>query len=434
MLPYVGPLQNSSCNGFLALSSSPAQLRHHRPVSVNPPADERKHFPAWPLLAMLATQSLATMAAYSLPAVAPAVAKDLGVPGALSGMFISTVYGVGILSALLSPGFIVRYGAVRISQFVLLATLAMLLAAAAGSVASIALGAALLGLAYGATAPASAHLLVPRTPPGVMNLVLSLRQIGVPLGGVLAGLAMVPLTLAVGWREALLWQAVPVAALALLIQIPRGRWDRERDPTRVILHRRLAAPLLLLGESGAMRRLALASFVYSGLQLCFVSFMTVHLTSRAGFDLIAAGRALAVYQVAGVVSRPIWGWLADRFRSARVLLAAQGVIMCVAAILAGRFAPEWPQPLVLAVCAVAGASASGFTGIAYAEWARLGGTRRTEATGLGAGMMFTGSMVMPSVFSVAITASGAYATAYAAAGLLAAVSGLLLLGVNAARR
>jgi len=401
---------------------------------VNPPADERKHFPTWPLLAMLATQSLSTMAAYSLPAVAPAVAKDLGVPGALSGAFISTVYGVGIFSALLSPGFILRYGAVRISQFVLLATLAMLLAAAAGSVASIALGAALLGLAYGAAAPASTHLLVPRTPPGVMNLVLSLRQIGVPLGGVLAGLAMVPLTLALGWRAALLWQAAPVAALLLLMQIPRGRWDRERDPARVILHPRLAAPLLLLRESGAMRRLAFASFVYSGLQLCFISFMTVHLTSRAGFDLIAAGRALAAYQVAGVVSRPIWGWLADRFRSARVLLAAQGVIMCAAAILAGQFASDWPPLLVLAVCAVAGATASGFTGIAYAEWARLGGTRRTEATGLGAGVMFTGVMVMPLAFSIAITASGAYGTAYAGAGVLAAVSGLLLLGGGAPAR
>ena len=171
-------------------------------------------FPLWPLLAMVATQALATMGSYSLPAVAPAVARDLGVPGALVGVFISTVYGVGIASALLSPGFIARYGAVRVSQFVLASTLAMLVAAAAGSVASIAVGAALLGLTYGATAPAATHLLVPRTPPGVMNLVLSIRQIGVPLGGVLAGLAMVPLTLAMGWREALLWVALPVAALA----------------------------------------------------------------------------------------------------------------------------------------------------------------------------------------------------------------------------
>jgi predicted MFS family arabinose efflux permease len=385
-------------------------------------------FPLWPLVAMLATQALATMAAYSLPAVAPAVARDLGVPGALVGVFISTVYGVGIASALLSPGFIARYGAVRVSQFVLASTLAMLIAAAAGSVASIAAGAVLLGLTYGATAPASAHLLVPRTPPGVMNLVLSLRQIGVPLGGVLAGLAMVPLTLAVGWREALLWLVAPAAALLFLLQIPRGRWDGDRDPARRIGGRRLTEPFALLRESPAFRRLALASFVYSGLQLIFIAFMTVHLTSRAGFDLVAAGQGLAVYQVSGVVTRPIWGWLADRVVPARVLLAVQGFIMCTASIFAGQFAPDWPPPLVLAVCAVAGATASGFTGIAYAEWARLGGARRTEATGLGAGIMFTGVLAMPSAFSVAIAATGDYAVPYAVAGFLAAVSGLLLLG------
>ena len=127
-----------------------------------------------------------------------------------------------------------------------------------------------------------------------------------------------------------------------------------------------------------------------------------HLTSRAAFDLVAAGQALAVYQVSGVVTRPIWGWAADRFVPARTLLAAQGVSMCVASILAGRFAPEWPPALVFAVCAVAGATASGFTGLAYAEWARLGGARRTEATGLGTGFMFAGVLVMPSAFAVAI--------------------------------
>jgi nitrate/nitrite transporter NarK len=225
-----------------------------------------------------------------------------------------------------------------------------------------------------------------------------------------------------------------VAALLVLVQIPRERWDSERDPGRALTGARFAAPLALLRESAPIRRLAFASFVYSGLQLCFIAFMTVHLTGRVGFDLVAAGQALAVYQVAGVVSRPIWGWLADRLVPARVLLAVQGVIMCVAAILAGRFAPDWSQPLVFAVCAVAGATASGFTGIAYAEWARIGGARRTEATGLGAGIMFTGVLVMPSAFAVAIAASGEYTGAYTAAGLLAAASGLLLLGATASGR
>ncbi len=100
-------------------------------------------------------------------------------------MFVSVAYGVGIVSALLSPGFIHRYGGVRVMQVVLVAAAAMLLIAAGGSVALLAIGAVVLGLGYGAAAPAGTHLLVPHTPPRVFNMVMSLRQIGVPLGGVL---------------------------------------------------------------------------------------------------------------------------------------------------------------------------------------------------------------------------------------------------------
>ncbi len=91
-------------------------VQHSPPVSS---AREHLKFPVFPLIATLATQSLATMAAYSFPVVAPVIAQDLQVPGTLVGFFISTVYGVGIISALLSPRFIRRFGAVRVSQLVL---------------------------------------------------------------------------------------------------------------------------------------------------------------------------------------------------------------------------------------------------------------------------------------------------------------------------
>ena len=93
---------------------------------------------------------------------------------------------------------------VRVLQGVLIATAAMLALAAGGSVMWLATAAVVLGLGYGAAAPASTHLLVPHTPPAVFNMVMSLRQIGVPLGGVLGSLLLPPLVVHVGWREALL--------------------------------------------------------------------------------------------------------------------------------------------------------------------------------------------------------------------------------------
>jgi MFS family permease len=389
-------------------------------------ARENLKFPVFPLIATLATQSLATMAAYSFPVVAPVIAKDLQVPGTLVGFFISTVYGVGIISAVLSPRFIRRFGAVRVSQLVLIATLAMLLACSLGSIVSVVLGAALLGLAYGATAPASAHLLVPRTPPRVMNLVLSIRQIGVPLGGVLAGLVMAPLTLSLGWQAALLWQTVPVLAAVLLLECVRRSWDVDRDPTRQILSKGLFAPVQILFDRPELRRLSFVSFIYGGIQLCFIAFLTVHLTSKTGFDLVQAGWALAIYQLAAVISRPIWGWLADKWISANSLLAWQGFIMGAAALLTGQFTESWSSGFVLLLCAVAGMTASGFTGLAYAEWARLGGAQRTEATGLGSGLMFAGVLLLPSLFSVAVTYFDDFGLAYGVVGGLAALSGWLL--------
>ena len=123
--------------------------------------------------------------------------QDLHVSGTLVGGFVATAYGVGIVSALLSPGMVRKYGGVRATQAVLLAAAGMLALAALGSgVTGLALAAVVLGLGYGAAAPASTHLLVPQTPQPVFNLVMSLRQIGVPFGGVMAALILPPLVAA----------------------------------------------------------------------------------------------------------------------------------------------------------------------------------------------------------------------------------------------
>lgn len=390
--------------------------------------------PVWPLVATIVMQTLATMAVFSFPAAAPEIARDLGVDGTLVGYFVSIVYGVGIVSAVLSPGPIGRFGAVRTGQFVMLTVIAMLLTAASGNLAAVALSAVLLGIGYGATAPISTHLLVPRTPPGMLNLVLSIRQIGVPLGGVLGGLAVPPLVLAFGWRAALLIQLVPAVALLVALQLPRAAWDADRLPGGGLLGARLLAPLRLLGESPGIRNLSVACFVYAGIQLCFIAFMAVHLTTAAGIDLIRAGQALAAFQVAGVVSRPIWGWLADRGFGAARLLVLLGVVMAAAAGAAGQFAPGWPYWAVLGVCVLGGATAAGFTGIAYGEFARLGGARRTEATAVGSGAMFAGVMVLPSLFGAAVAAGGGYGAAYAAAAAAALASALLLTASGRSRR
>lgn len=393
-------------------------------VSMAAPVSLRS-MPIAPLAATLAAQTLATAALFSLPAIAPAMAASLHVNGELVGGFVAAAYGTGIASALLSPGLIRRYGGVRATQAVLLTAAGMLLIAATGHLVSLAIAAVVLGLGYGAAASASTHLLVPHTPKPVFNMVMSLRQIGVPLGGVLAALTLPPLALAVGWRLALLTELGPLLLLLSLMELPRRRWDADRDPGHCVFGRALLQPFALLRDA-RIRRLSAVSFVYSGMQLTFVAFMTVHLTTAGGFDLVGAGRVLAVYQVAGTVSRPIWGWIADKRLTPSRTLAIHGFGMAAAAVAAGWIGPGWPGWAVVAVALLAGCTAGGYTGVAYADYALLGGARRTEATGLGTAVMFTGVMLIPSVFGVTVAALGSYAAPYLVLALLAAIGAALL--------
>jgi MFS family permease len=386
--------------------------------------------PVWPLLATLAVQTLATMALYSVPTVAPEIARDLNVDGTLVGGFVATAYGVGILSALLAPGLVRKYGGVRATQAVLLAAGGMLVMAAFGKgVAGLGLAALVLGLGYGAAAPASMHLLVPQTPRPVFNLVMSFRQIGVPLGGVLAALILPPIVVAAGWRVALAIEIVPVVLLMVAMEFPRKRWDYDREPERRVLGKGLIQPFTLLAEQ-RFRRLSIAAFVYSGLALCLVAFMTVQLTTVVGIDLVQAGQILATYQIAGSVSRPIWGWVADRFITPAQTLALLGFGMAATALLTGFYEHGWPLWALLANGVGAGATSGGYTGVAYAEYAELGGVRRTEAAGLGTAIMFGGGMAVPPVFGWSVAAWGSFHQSYVICAACALIGGILLLLPN----
>ncbi len=164
---------------------------------------------------------------------------------------------------------------------------------------------------------------------------------------------------------------------------------RRRASATRLLGRALLLPFALLRDA-AMRRLSIASFIYSGMQLCFIAFMTVHLTTVAGFDLIGAGRALGGLpdhrrgQPAdlGLGRRPVPDAWADA-GGARLRHGAGAAWRPASSGRIGRAGR-------CRCCCVAGATAGGYTGIAYAEYAHLGGARRTEATGLGTALMFFG--------------------------------------------
>ena len=380
------------------------------------------------ILATLIAQVITSLIAYGVPVAAPEAVGDLGIDPANVGLYTSLLYGVATATALTCPGLIARYGAIRVAQVCFLFCTAGLLIGAGGLLSLVVLSAVVIGIGYGPPGPVAAHILANHTPPRHANLLFSIKQTGVPGGAALAGILVPVLVLALGWRGALIaMAAIPIVFGIVLIPM-RARLDAERRPGAPLFRGGIAEPLFLVLRDPAIRWLCVAGLIFAGVQLCFGTFLVVFLVEVVRIDLIAAGVALSLFQVSGVVSRVALGWVADRFVAPRYLLAGVGVGTGGAAFLVAAMGPGWPIASIFAVTILAGIVSAAWSGIAFAETARIAGPEKTASAAGGMTFMMYGGVVFgPSGFTGLVALTGGFDAAFAGAAIASILGGLLIL-------
>ena len=386
----------------------------------------------WPVAVTLTIQTLVAVAVYSAPVMAPVAGPALGVPAAWVGYYIAIVYAGSMLGSVTAGGLVARFGPIRMSQAGLASCcIGLALSASSTALPVVALGAFFVGLGYGPTTPASSQILVRATPHSLISITFSLKQTGVPLGGAIAGALAPTLLMLVGWR----WAAVAIGAacvlLALLIQPARRRYDTALNATAPISLRSALAPLGMVVRDRRIAEMAVASFVFGGVQITLVAYLVTFLTESFAMSLVLAGFVMAVSQVASVIGRVLWGLVADRLLTRRVMLGLLGLGMGLSALLTLAASPAWPLPLLFLFAAVFGATAVGWNGVFLAEVARLASPGQTSAA-TGGCMFFTflGVVVTPPLFSQVLSMGGSYAGAYALFGVPALLTGAWLLFVR----
>ena len=358
------------------------------------------------LTVTLAIQAMVAMAVLTLPVMAPAVAQALGASAAYAGVYVAIVYAGGMAASLAGGTAVARWGAIRVSQAGLVLCAAGLALCAVPSLAAMALGAFLIGLGYGPITPASSHLLARTTPAHRMSLVFSIKQTGVPLGGVLAGNLV----------------------CALIAQPLRPALDEDRDPRRPLVPGSLAQPIRVVLSHPALRMLAGCSFVFSIAQLSLTTYLVTYLHATLAYTLVEAGLALSVAQAGGMAGRGLWGWVADRWSGARRVLSALAVLMALSAIATAVLQPGTHYLLVLAVLVVFGASAIGWNGVYLAEVARQAPPGLASvATGGTLAITFFGVVLGPPAFGALVGLFGTYRASFALLAVPTLLCGLVLL-------
>jgi MFS family permease len=345
------------------------------------------------VLISLVVQTTISLFAAGIPVLAPAIVAERGWNATVIAFYPTVVYITAFLISFQVPVLLFRLGGMGLSLACVAICAAGILFLLSPYGAAAALAAFAIGCATAAMNPASSQVLGPRTTARTAGLVMSIKQTGVPLGGVVAGALLPVLVLRSGWRAAALELAV-IGATLVIVLLPAVRWlNGGAAPARPTAFRPLDPVKRLLASPG-MLTLLLASVTFNGMQVCLRSFFTVYLATDQRLSLVAAGVAFSVSQAAGMVGQVLWAALSDRLLSVRAVMAIIGILMTAASFCTAAMTPDWPFGAIMLVAAVYGVSAAGYLPVLLGEVARRSPPGLTGALTSGAQLFPLGGCIV----------------------------------------
>lgn len=364
----------------------------------------------------------------ALPAViAPAIIADLAIDAAWVGVYFGLTAAASLVAQLGCGSFIVRYGALRMSQISLAMVAAGTGLAAVGTPLALILSAIIAGSGGAVSTPASSHLLARVSSPRYMPLVFSIKQTAVPAGLLLAGILGPQITEWLNWRWTMVLSALACAGFTLMLQPLRPRFDDDRVPTRTFRLSDFGTTLASVLGKPSLRALSFACLAFNGMQTVMTAYFVVYLTT-IGYTPVAAGFLFSVAVSVAVPGRILWGWLGSTRVSPRMMMAALAFGMSASAMLLALSGPAWPTLLVGLVACMLSATALSWHGILLAETAR--GAPEDMRGGVTGGVLSfgqVGALLLPLVYSGLLDATGSYGTGFVVCGLPALFVGIQLL-------
>jgi Major Facilitator Superfamily len=363
-----------------------------------------------------------------LPAVlAPLIILELHADPSWVGVYFGLTAIAALIGQLGSGGFIIRHGAIRMSQIALLSVGGGMAVAVIGGAAGFVLS-ALVGNGVAAVAtPASSQLLGRWAIRRYAPFAFSITQTAIPAGILLGGWLGPTLAQSLGWRGTMLASAGACWLFVLILQPLHGRLDTESVATHPIRLSDFVTTITGVLAVQELRALAFACFAFNGLQAVFIAYFVTYLTAL-GYDLVAAGALFSTVIAIAIPCRILWGWVGSFYVAPRFVMSWLAFGMAASVVLIGAFSEASSALAIGMVSGALSATAMSWHGILLSESARLAPLGRAGViTGgvLSFGQM--GAVLCPSVFSLLLRVTGGYSAGWAICAVPAVLVGINLL-------
>ena len=376
---------------------------------------------AWvgPLVAMLMVQTAVSFLSRIPPTLAPTLAPRVGWPAESVGYLSSMITAGSIFVLLLASPLQRRVGSMRMLQIGVALGVAGTLLSALPSALALAAGSLLIGLSIGPPSTAGMDVLQRYAPLRHRNLLFSVKQAGVPLGGVAAGLLLPGAVQWLGLEGAFIGAAAFAAVALWLVQPWRQRVDAQRDRSLRLRWRQfgsidaLRRPLAVLVAMPGMRRMGIAGACLAAGQSAWFAFLVTYLVSQLGWSLVAAGALFAMMQALSALGRPLAGFVSDRLGDGVRVLRWMAAGSAATTFSFAFCTPAWPTWTVVGLAVLAGLTVASWNGIQFAEVARLAPRESLGEAMAGATLLLLAAYVIaPVLFGLVLAVGGGYRLAF----------------------
>ena len=362
---------------------------------------------------LILSHAVGTLNVVSVMVMAPVIRGEFSLSAALFGTFVSAYYGAQAIGSLPAGSITDRFG---ISRALLISHLTMLIGALVVALAPdykvSVVGMVFMGLGYSLTNPSTARGVLVWFPVKRRGLAMGLKQVGVPLGGVLAavngGLAAF-----IHWQLLMYGVAVLIAINGVFC-MSLFRYENH------VVQKGRPSSFATIGEVLRDKNFSIYTLLCGLLnigQTNFFGFLSLFLTDVVRASQPMAGFAMGLAQTASAIARVGWGTLSDKaFGGRRTILKAWicGVAAVLLALMAGVGHVFESKALLVGLLLTAG------LGITIASFAPVGQAISVEAvaprltgSAMGYNMLgvHIGGFIGPVIFGAAMDAFGGDYTA-----------------------
>ncbi len=370
------------------------------------------------LVILTLTHVVGTVGYMSVMAMAPVIRHDLSIGATHFGFFMSGFFGAQMLAALPSGIVTDRLGVGR----TLALSMTLMCLGTAGFILSPGFTSALtamffLGLGYSLVNPATARGVVDWFPRHRRATAMGIKQLGVPLGGMLAAGAGA-LVVVLDWHM-ILWAVTAAslisAVLCLRLTEPGDMRNRGRnmlgDMRHILGNRRLG----VIGTSVV---------TFSVSQSSLFAYLTLFVRDAAQASQPVAGLCMALAQGASAAGRVGFSYLSDTtFRGQRKPVIVSLLYASVASMLfAALVGPGWTVPSLSLLALFMGGTIAAYAALILAATAEsVQPEYAGSAIGYNSLSWALGGTVGPPIFGWVLDATGSYGPSWIAMAVIASL-------------